>query len=236
MAIFALTTTEIKDGIETLLRNLTGRESPTYGERKIIGNSLNAAIVDLCLDRGVSKWRAIQADSTVDTTASTAYVDLDANIFNVISGTVRIEAENLTLSPMSIEYNYVTDPDQDDTGTPAFYAIDSSADPEQIRLRLKPIPNAVFTISFVSESIPDEDSIASFPSWTHACLKDKATLNTLRDLGLAERFPQTMATFAVSYEKRKEDNKASQGLDIPRHINRPYKVRRSRGIQSRLPD
>jgi hypothetical protein len=237
MAVFAHTKQEIVDRIETLLRNLLGRESPTYQERKTIDDAINAAIVDLCLDSGISNWRFLLTDDTEVTTADTAYVDLDENIYNVVSGTVRIEAENATLEPMSLEYNYTTDPDQNDTGQPQFYALESSGDAETMRMVLKPIPNAAYTIAFVGESIPDEDSISTLPAWMHSCLKDKAILNALRDLGLSDRFPGTIANFTASYEKRKQDNKSSQGHDIPIHINRPYRVPRfSRGIQSRLPD
>lgn len=231
MAAWSMTKQEIVDGIEILFRRLSGRESPTYLERKTIDNAINAAMHDLCLDRGIGSWRYRQADDTEDTTVDTAYVDLDENIFNVINGTVRIEVENITLSPMSIEYNYSSDPNQDDTGTPDHYCLESSSDAETMRMRLKPIPNAVFTISFVGESIPDEDSISSFPAWTHACLKDKATENALRDLGF---FNEAMA-FKQSYEKRKQDNKASQGLDVPIHVNR-VGVQPRRGIQSRIQD
>ena len=104
-AAWALTKQEVVDGIETIYRRLSGRESPTYQERKTIDNAFNAAMHDMCLDRGISSWRFTQVADTEDTTADTAYVDLDENIFNVISGTVRIAAENITLSPMSLEYN-----------------------------------------------------------------------------------------------------------------------------------
>jgi len=236
MAAWSLTKQEIIDSIENLLRRITGQESPSYKDRKTIDNAFNAALIDLCLDRGISHWRFIQTDDTEDTTANTAYVDLDENIFNIVSGTVRIEADDVTLDPMSIEYNYTQDPDQNWTGRPQFYAVDSSGDAETIRMRLKPIPDAVYTIAFVAESVPDEDSISSFPVWTHACLKDKATMNALLDLGVAEQAPVTMAGLNLSYEKRKQDNKTSQGLDIPRHINRPYSVYRGGSLESRCPD
>jgi len=230
-AAWALTKQELVDRIETLHRRLSGRESPTYQERKLIDDAINAAMHDICLDRGISRWRFIQADDTEATTADTAYVDLDENIFNVINGTVRIESESQVLSPMSLEYNYSSDPDQSDTGVPQYYCFDSSDDVEVMRMRLKPIPDAAYTISFVSESIPDEDSIASFPAWTHACLKDKATENALRDLGF---FNEAMP-FKQSYEKRKQNNKESQGHDTPIHINR-VGAQQKRGLQSRLPD
>lgn len=236
MAAWSLTKQEIVDGIENLLRRLTGKESPSYQDRKTIDNAFNAALTDLCMDKGISHWRFLQAADTEDTVAATAYVDLDENIFNVISGTVRIEADNVTLSPMSIEYNYSQDPDQNDTGRPELYALSSSTDAETMRMILKPIPDAVYTISFMGESVPDEDSISSFPVWTHACLKDKATINALIDLGMADRAAITIAALVDSYEKRKQNNKASQGHDIPRHINRPFSVHHGGSLESRCPD
>ena len=85
MALWALTKQEIIDRIETILRRLTDRETPTYQEKKTIEDAINAAIIDLCLDRGISRWRFIQADATVATTAGTQYADLDAKIFNIVT-------------------------------------------------------------------------------------------------------------------------------------------------------
>lgn len=231
MALWALTKAELVNGIETLLRRLTGQETVTYQEKKTIENAFNAAIVDICLDRGVSRWRFIQTDKTATTTASTAYVDLDANIYNVVSGTVRIEAENITLNPMTLEYMYSSDPDRDYEDTPMNYALDASSDAETMRMYFLPIPNAALTVSFVAEVLPDEDSISSFPSWTHHCLKDKATANALRDLGLGDH----AIPFERSYERRKQDAKVSQGHDGPVHI-RKHRGIQHRDLQSRLPD
>lgn len=232
MAVWSLTKQEIINRIETILRRLTGQETPTYQEKKTISDAINAAIVDLCLDAGISRWRFIQTDKTATTVASQQYVDLDANVFNVVSGTVRIEAEDANLYPASLEFIYGSDPDRDDEDEPIWYAFDSSDDAETLRMVFKPIPDAVFTVSFVAEVIPDEDSISSFPSWVHSCLKDKATENALRDLGLFD----ASIPFKLSYKKRKDDNKASQGHDSPRHINRVGAPIICRGIQSRLPD
>lgn len=232
MALWSLTKQEVTNRIETILRRLTGKETPTYQEKKTISDAFNAAIIDLCLDSSISRWRFIQSDKTAATTNGTQYVDLDANIFNIVSGTVRIEAEDVNLHPAELEFIYSSDPGRDDNDQPVWYAIDSSDDPETIRMVFKPIPDAAYTVAFVAETIPDEDSISSFPSWTHACLKDKATENALRDLGL---FNESIP-FNRSYEKRKQDNKASQGLDTPRHIRRASGTSIYRGLESRLPD
>lgn len=144
---------------------------------------------------------------------------------------MRIEAEDANLYPATLEFIYASDPGRDDNGQPIWYALDSSSDPETIRMVFKPIPDAAYTVAFVAESIPDEDSISSFPTWIHACLKDKATENALRDLGLFE----ASVPFHAAYERRKADNKASQGLDCPQHIRRAHGVNIYRGLESRLP-
>lgn len=231
MALWALTKAEIIRDIEIIFRRLSGREAPTFGEKKVMENALNAAIIDICMDRGISRWRFMQSACTASTTASTAYVDLTANIFNIISNTVRIEAENLILRPASLEFIYASDPDQDNEGTPQYYALDASSDPETIRMHFKPIPDAAYTIDFVGESIPDEDSVSSLPSWAHALLKDKATANALRDLGY---IPES-TIFEHSYSIRRADQKASQGYDGPIHIRKKSWVVH-RGLESRLPE
>lgn len=231
MALHSFTKTEVINRIETLVRRLTKQESLSYMEHKLVEDAFNSAIVDMCVDTAIPHWRFLLEDVTADTTSGTAYVDIDANVFNVISGTVRIEAENATLDAKSLEALYSSDPGIEATGPPLYYAFDSSASVDQIRLRLWPVPDATYTIAFVAESIPDEDSIASFPSWMHSCLKDKAFELALRDLGL---FIES-AIYAASYEKRKHAHKQSQGYDGPRHIRRRGGGPTTIDIQSRIP-
>lgn len=185
---------------------------------------------DICLDRGISRWRFLQTADTEATTAGTAYVDLDENVFNVISGTVRIPDENVTLEVASIEYIYSTDPDQDEQNRPQYYAFDSSGDPETIRLIFKPIPDAVYTIHFIAESIVDEDGISSFPAWMHGMVIDLATSIALRRLGLGD--PEY---YKSKYKERKQNAKSSQGHDGPMHISRVNIIPPEFPIQSRTP-
>lgn len=231
MAIWSLTKAEVISRIETVVRRLGGQETPTYSEKKLIEDAFNAAIVDMCIDRGIPRWRAVQSDYTASTTSGTSYVDLDANIFNIITGTVRIEGEDATLAEKSLEAIYSGDPGIESSGRPIYYALDASSDPETIRLRLWPQPDSSYTISFVGESIPDEDSIASLPSWMHGALKDKSTENALRDLG----FLNESRAFAASYERRKHDAKASEGTDAPLYINRVGPHRHLQDVQDRMP-
>lgn len=231
MAIWSQTVAEIKVKIEVLVRRLSGKANLTFGERQIVSDAINEAMQDICIDRGISRWRFLQTADTEDTTASTAYVDLDENIFNVISGTVRIPDENVTLEAASIEYIYSTDPDQDDEACPQYYAFHSSGDPETIRLIFKPIPDAVYTVYFIAESIVDEDGISSFPAWMHGAITDLSTSIALRRLGLGD--PDF---YERKYKDRKQNAKASQGHDGPQYINRVNYIPPGYPLESRLPD
>jgi hypothetical protein len=230
IAVWSLTKAEIQNNIETLVRRLSGQENLSYQERQSTSDAINAAMMDICLDYGISRWRFMQSDVTATTTASTSYVDLDENVFNVISGTVRIESEDRTLSAWDLEAIYQADPEGDETGVPQRYALDSSGTANTMRMQFWPIPNAAYTVSFVAETIMDEDSVSSFPSWLHAALKDRATQLALRDLGF---FQQSMI-YAASYQERLKMAKASQGSDAPMAIRRVGTIIKD-NIQSRCP-
>ena len=229
MAIWSQTAAKIKVKIEVLARRLSG-VNLTYDERQIVSDAINEALQQICIDRGVSRWRFLQTADTEDTTASTAYVDLDENIFNVISGTVRIASEDKNLDVASLEYIYSTDPDQDEKGCPRYYAFDNSTDPETIRLIFKPSPDAAYTISFIAESIVDEDGVASFPAWIHGMLTDLSTSIALRRLGLGD--PDY---YKREYKERRQDAKASQGHDGPQYVNRVNYLPPEYPLQSRTP-
>jgi hypothetical protein len=229
MAIWSQTHAKIKIKIEVLARRLSG-QNLTYDERQIVSDAINEALQQICVDRGVSRWRFLQTADTEDTTASTAYVDLDENIYNVISGTVRIASEDKTLEVASIEHIYSTDPDQDDESCPDYYAFDNSTDPETIRLIFKPIPDAVYTISFIAESIVDEDAVTSFPAWMHGMVIDLATSIALRRLALGD--PEY---YYRKYRERRNDAKESQGHDGPQYINRVNYPPPDLPLQSRTP-
>jgi hypothetical protein len=216
MAIWSLTKAKILNHIETLLRRLTGQDVTTSLEKKIIGDAFNAALVDLCMDAGISSWRFMESEESVNTAAGTKYVDLSENVYNIKTGTVRIGDETALLTAAPIESITIADPGEESSGLPRYYAITASDDAETMRMILYPIPDAVYTISLIAETIPDEDAISGLPAWTHACLKDKATENALRDLGLAE----AGLPFRSSYESRKQNAKDHQGHDGPSYINR----------------
>ncbi len=200
------------------MSRLTSKEILTFKEVHVVSDSINAAMVDICMDYGVSRWRFLQSDATAATVANQAYVNLTASIFNVISGTVRIESENQLLTIIDLESVYGQDPDADHTGLPEMYAFDSSAagTPDTIRMLLWPIPDGVYTINFVAETIMDEDSVSSFPSYLHGALSDRSKELALRNLG---HFGEA-THFGLSYEKRLAAAKTSQGSDAPMSIRR----------------
>ena len=207
---------------------MSNQENLTYQEKLITSDAINAAMVDICMDYGISRWRFLQAADTEDTTAGTSYVDLDENIFNIISGTVRIAAENVTLSVWDLEAIYQVDPDADQTGVPKMYALDSSGTAGIIRMQLWPIPNNIYTVAFVAEKIMDEDSVSSFPPWLHTALKDRSMQLALRDLG----FFQEAVVYGFSYQERLKMAKDSQGTDAPMVIGRAGAIIRDT-LQSR---
>jgi hypothetical protein len=201
-----------------------------YQEKKLISDAINAAMVDIITDYSVTRWQFNTSDYTVATTANTSYVDLTAAVFKVVTGTPRIEADDVTLQLVSLEQIRQMDPGDDQTGRPDYYAIDSSGTAGTIRLELWPIPDAAYTIDYTAEIIMDEDSTTTFPNWLHAALKDKSTENALRDLGL---FGEALQ-FKLSYEERLKHAKGSQGHDAPIAVPRRRIIYRS-NIQSRLP-
>lgn len=230
IAIWSQTVAKVKTKIVALVRNLSGKSTINYEQRQIVSDAINEAMQDICLDRGVSRWRFLTSAVTADTTASTAYVDLTENVYNVVSGTVRIEAENVILLPASLEYIYQADPNRDYEGCPEYYAFDASDDAETMRLVFRPIPDAVYTVAFVAETIIDEDGISSFPAWMHGMLIDLATSIALRRLGLGD--PDF---YERKYKKRKQNAKASQGHDGPMYINRAGVIPYQDNLQSRCP-
>lgn len=228
MAAWTTTKENITNGIEVYVRRLTDQEKLSFLEKKVVSDSINEAMQAICIDYGISRWRFRTSNQTVDTTAGQNYVDLTADVFNIVSGTVRIVAENSTLAPWDIEAIYSADPDGDQTGRPQMYALDSSGTANIIRLLLWPEPDAVFTISYTAELMVDEDNVSSFPPWMHTALKAKSFQLALEDLGMAEEG----FAFERRYDTALAQNKASQGNDGPQAVRRVQVIYHS-NFQSR---
>ena len=228
MAVWSLTKAKMADRIETLYKKYTGGSVITYYERRCIDDAINAALQDVCLDYSVSRWRFLTEEVSATASSGVAYVDLTENIYNVISGTVRITSEDATLSEVSLEWLNGVDPDRSSSGAPSSYVLASSGTAGQIRMLLYPTPDSAYTITFNSELLIDEDEATAFPPWMHACLLDKCKDNALRDLG----YGNEAMIFERYYEKRLANAKAANESDGPQSVAR-VTVSTNRNLQSR---
>lgn len=213
MAIWDRTKNELQRHIETTVRTMRkGVAIITAEERFTIFGAINEAIIDIALERSIDAPKAITSDTTATTTASTAYVDLASTIINVVDGTVRITAEDQILTRMSIAEFYAFDVGEDITGLPYLYALDTNGS-GALRLLLRPTPDAVYTIAYKAESMPDEDEVSQFPGWYHGLLRSLATALALENLGInsvAQRFQYE--------EKLKNIRDKQRGFSGPIHI------------------
>jgi hypothetical protein len=185
MAVWSRTQAEIQSHIETAVRaSRKGVAIITHQDREVIIASINEAIVDISMERGIDVPKTVMSDTTVDTVANQAYVDLGSAVFNVVNGSVRIEAEDVILTRMSIADFYAIDPGEDTTASwPTRYAIDTDGS-GTMRLLLRDTPDSVNTIALKVESMPDEDTVSSMPGWYHGMLRSLATAIALEALSL----------------------------------------------------
>jgi hypothetical protein len=214
MAVWSRTKAELQEQIESTVRGARrGVAIITVQDRRAIWASINEALVDISLERGIDVPKAIMSDTTVDTVADQAYVDLGAAVINVVDGTVRIIAEDCILTPMSISEFYAIDPGEDTTASfPTRYAIDTDGS-GTTRLLLRDTPDSVKTINLKVESMPDEDSVSSLPGWYHGMLRSLATAITLEALNLP------VGNHQARYNERLKNIRDKQrGRTGPQHI------------------
>jgi hypothetical protein len=214
MAVWDRTKAELQRHIETSVRSARGNVAIiTAEDRFSIFGAINEAIIDMSLERGIDIPKPILSDTSVDTVANQNYVDLAAGVIQVMDGTVRIEAEDQILSPMSISAFYAIDPGEDVTASfPTRYAIDTNGS-GNMRLLLRDTPDSVKTIDFKAQTMPDEDSISSFPGWYHGMLRSLATSIALESLGLP------VGTHQQRYNERLKNIREKQrGRDGPEHL------------------
>jgi len=215
MALWTRTKNDLQRHIETALRALRGNTAIiTAEDRFTIFGAINEAIIDLSLERGIDAPKPIISDTAATTVAGQNYVDLSASVTQVIDGTVRIAAEDQILSPMDLTEFYAYDPGEDASSSacPAFYAIDTNGS-GAIRLRLRDIPDTAYTIDMKVETMPDEDSISTFPGWYHGLLRSLATAIALENLGLPG------AAYQMRYEERLKNIREKQrGRSGPVHL------------------
>ena len=229
MSTWSLTYAGLVNKIDVLARNIMGVQRTTYLVKQIIRDAVNEAMIEFAKDTGVKYWRFLTTDVTAVTVASQGYVDIDAAIFNIILGTMLIPAEDKILYPLALETSELSDPGENRTGCPDSYALDAGATATSIRLLLRPIPDAVYTLSFKAESIKDSDQLTDYPAWVHGTLKLKAQQIALRDLGLLSH----AVSFGEEYKASLIKDRTKQGQDGPQHIMPPEIQMYNPNLQSR---
>lgn len=229
MAVWTLTKSELQRSIETKVRALRGRASVTAEERFVIFGAINEAIIDLSIERGLDAPKVITTDTTVATVASQNYVDLDSSVIQVVDGTVRIISEQIILRYFkgAISDFYRFDPGEDFSSTfPSYYAMDTDGS-GTMRMLLRSTPDAIYTISLKVESLPDEDSISTFPGWYHPALRSLSTAIALENVGLDGRADQ-----GRYQERLKNIREKMRGRSGPFHI--PMRQRVVRPVAAEL--
>jgi len=226
MAAWSLSFNVIQRTIEAKVVRLSGRAQITANDRKSIYGAINEALIDFSIDRSLDAPKVITSHTTLTTVASQNYVDLPSTAIQVVDGTVRIISEGVILTPFFGDLGsfYRWDPRENSASSfPTKYAMDTDGS-GILRMRLRNTPGQVYTIDLDIESIPDEDSVSTFPGWYHPALRSKATSIALDALGLDGRADE------ARYQDRKKDiREKMRGHSGPQHIqmreNRPANFR-----------
>jgi hypothetical protein len=233
------TASSIKVELEATYKNLTGKPCFSAAEADIVNSSILDAIQEVMLEYGISDFQFIRDDITQDTISGQAYVDLTSGIFRVVSGSVRIPAYDQALSVSDEEAIFAADPDLSESGLPQTYTLMASDDPDVLRLRLWPAPDAVYTIYMTVMKIPTLSltnnaavGIANMPQMVQSAIKYKAKALACMQLGsmAALSGPLTM-----QYESIITKIKNGYRHDGPLHIQRISYGSSSRSIESRCP-
>lgn len=224
------TVNDIKVEVEALYKNVTGRANLSAVEADIVQNSIVDAYQFALLEYGVDTFAFQEQAVTGDTTAGTNYIDLDEYVYKVINGSVRIESEQSLLGVIDENAIFQNDPDLSVTGVPTHYAYMNSTDPNIIRLRLWPEPDAVYTIALKVLKYPT-DTITNFPTHLMSAIKNKA--KSLSCLGLG--MPQLVEPFNRAYEEIMAKVKDGYHNSSARHVGRSYIPSFQRGVESRIP-
>ena len=223
------TVNDIQTEMEVLYRNITGKQSFTAGERDIVYSAIIESYLIVLNEYGLEDFKFENIDITTVTVASQSHIDLDKYIYKVVPGSVRIPATNTTMSIIDEVTIYQVDPDDSARGLPVSYSYKSSTDPNIIRLRLYPIPDAVYTIKMQVLKYPT-DVITNFPVTLMNIIKLKAKALSCLGLGLA----QVKVGFDVEYDKQIVNLRDGFDDDIPRHVTRTYLSYPYNSVESRL--
>lgn len=223
------TVNDIKTEIEILVRNMTGRNQLTAGETDVVYSAIVDAYQFVILEYGVSVFKFQETELEVNTVAGQNYVDLDAYIYRVITGTVKIPDLESILVLLDEEKIHMNDPGATQTGTPYMYAYIGSGDPDKIRLILWPTPDAAVTITMQVLKYPT-DVITEFPAALMSAIKNQAKSLACLGLGL----PQLQPGFDRAYEKIIAKLKDGFDGDSPKHVSKKSFNTTARSIESRI--
>ena len=211
MAYWTTTKAKIQQRVEIYVRRVTGANTLTRLEKEAIADGINMCLVDIATDKSFGQFNAVMSDTTADTTANINYVNLAEGVIQVIDGTVRIEAEDQTLTRIPFSHFFALDPGENTTGTPSAYAI--GGDVDYLRLYLRDTPDAVYTIAYTARIMPDEDEIGQFPDWFMPLIISGSFANSLDLLGLDSR------QFWATFERRRRNARIMQAGHLgPEHV------------------
>ena len=223
------TVNDIQNEMAILYRNLAGKDQFTAGEVDIVQSSIIDAYQIAIREYGITSFRFQEEDVTEATTSGTNYIDLDEYIYRVVPGSVRIPASGQQLGLIDEVAIFQRDPEAQETGEPTAYAYQNSGDPNVMRLRLYPTPDAAYTIYMKVLKYPT-DVITNFPTDLMAAIKNKAKALSCLGLGVV----QYKAGFDHEYEKAIAQLKDGYDFDGPKHVQRTHIVTPHRSIQSRI--
>lgn len=215
MSMWSLTKQDIALSIANLVRRMSKLESISYQDNRTISDAFNAAIVDVATDYSMTKWDFLSSEATIVTVANRNYTDLAIGAFRIAPGSVRIADHSIMLTEISLVTIAQLDPAGAQKGIPTSYA-QIGNETGGVRMQFYPVPDGEYTITADIENTPQKDIVSSIPPYLHAALKDKATENSLRDLGLIE----ASLAFERSYDNRLQNIRATQAGAGPRYINR----------------
>ena len=221
----------IQTEMETLYRNISGKPSFTAGERDIVYGAIIDAYLIVLNEYGLEDFHFEESDITADTTADTTYIDLDEYVFKIVPGSVRIPAENSTLTIIDEVAIFQNDPDASASGRPYCYSYKSSTDPNILRVRLYPTPDAVYTLNLQVMTYPT-DAITNFPVVLMNVIKLKAKELACLNLGLLN----LKSGFKAAYDEAIVNLRDGYDDERPRHVTRTFLSRPRGNIQSRISD
>lgn len=225
------TANSIRSEMETLYKNITGKPSFSAGEADIVNGAIVDAYQRVITEYGVTDFRFHKQDVTKTTTSGTNFVDLEEYIYRIVPGSVCIPAGLINLILIDEVAIFNIDPNDEQTGPPTAYAYKNSTDPNIIRMRLWPTPDAAYIINLQVLQFPT-DVITNFPTDLMAAIKNKAKALSCLGFGLG----QYKLGFDSEYEQSIAQIKDGYEDAGPKHVQKSYYRRPSQSLESRISD